>query len=166
MLQLEHRLRAKLRDAARAVGVAGAILPGIVPSEDDSSAARREHRASVILASWRGGVTVIRDGREQKHAAQENFPLAVLGEARHASREPSSGLPAAVWEGALAAQAEPVAPEVPPEMIALMEQRQISRDQRDWAAADHLREQIAAGGWTVVDTSDGPHLEPAVGARL
>ncbi len=58
MLQLEHRLRAKLRDAARAVGVAGAILPGIVPSEDDSSAARREHRASVILASWRGGVTV------------------------------------------------------------------------------------------------------------
>ncbi|MBI5291415.1 MAG: cysteinyl-tRNA synthetase [Chloroflexi bacterium] len=132
-----------------------------------------EHTALVVdLSSMQcqvlghGGVTVIKDGREQKHAAQENFPLAVLGEARHASREPSSGLPAAVWEGALAAQAEPAPPAAPPEVITLMEQRQISRDQRDWARADHLREQIAAYGWIVVDTREGPHLEPAVGGRL
>ncbi len=108
----------------------------------------------------RGGVTVIRAGHEQRFAVGENLALNALGAFR--LPEPSSGLPITVWEEVLAAQntagGAPASPSG--EVTALVEERQAARAHRDWAEADTLRERIAALGWKVMDTPDGPRLEP------
>lgn len=49
----------------------------------------------------------------------------------------------------------------PAEVLALVEQRQEARAARDWARSDVLRDEIAALGWTVKDTKEGPKLTPA-----
>ncbi|MEZ5411554.1 MAG: cysteine--tRNA ligase [Acidimicrobiales bacterium] len=51
--------------------------------------------------------------------------------------------------------------EVPAEILALAEQRQAARVAKDWALADQLRDQIAAAGYTVEDTPNGPVVRPA-----
>jgi cysteinyl-tRNA synthetase len=56
----------------------------------------------------------------------------------------------------LAIQAE--AATVPAAVLALVEQRQQVRAAKDWAASDRLRDEIAALGWTVKDTKEGPKL--------
>src|SRR5437588_4999287 len=48
----------------------------------------------------------------------------------------------------------------PPEVVALAQQRAAARAQRDFAAADRLRDDIAAAGWLVADTADGFDLRP------
>jgi hypothetical protein len=46
--------------------------------------------------------------------------------------------------------------EAPPsDVVALAEQRVAARRDRDFAAADRLRDEIAAAGWSVTDTTDG-----------
>ena len=126
-----------------------------------------EHTALVIdLAKaecpvmGRGGVTVMRSGHEQRFASQQSFPISVLGPFRQP--EPASGIPPEVWAKTLAAQAESesAGPPLPPEVLALAEERQAARDRRDWAMADHLRQRITALGWSVLDTPDGSRLEP------
>jgi hypothetical protein len=55
----------------------------------------------------------------------------------------------------------------PPEDVrALAERRVIERAARNFAAADALREEIAAAGWTIVDEAGGFHLEPSADVRL
>jgi cysteinyl-tRNA synthetase len=44
----------------------------------------------------------------------------------------------------------------PAEVLALLEQRQAARKMRDFARSDALRDQIAALGWEVADTPQGP----------
>ena len=56
----------------------------------------------------------------------------------------------------LAVQHEVVA--VPAEVLALVEERQAARASKDWAGSDRLRDQIAALGWVVKDTKEGPKL--------
>jgi cysteinyl-tRNA synthetase len=48
---------------------------------------------------------------------------------------------------------------VPGEVLRLVEARQEARGRKDWAASDALRAQIAALGWQVKDTPDGPVVE-------
>ena len=48
----------------------------------------------------------------------------------------------------------------PPDVVALAEQRAAARTDRDFAAADRLRDEIAAAGWVVADTADGFALRP------
>jgi len=50
---------------------------------------------------------------------------------------------------------------VPAAVAALLEQRQQARAAKDWAASDRLRDEVAALGWVVKDTKDGPKLSPA-----
>jgi cysteinyl-tRNA synthetase len=63
--------------------------------------------------------------------------------------------------GGLEAAAAREAPGLPPEVRALADERQAARERRDWAAADALRDRIAAMGYAVTDTPEGPRLEPA-----
>jgi len=49
---------------------------------------------------------------------------------------------------------------VPTEVAALVEQRQQARAAKQWAESDRLRDEIAAFGWIVKDTKDGPKLSP------
>src|SRR3954447_24978745 len=48
----------------------------------------------------------------------------------------------------------------PPDVVALAQQRAAARADRDFAAADRLRDDIASAGWLVVDTADGYDLRP------
>ncbi|MGH9280522.1 MAG: CysS/YqeB C-terminal domain-containing protein, partial [Acidimicrobiales bacterium] len=50
--------------------------------------------------------------------------------------------------------------DVPPDIAALVQQRQDARAARDYAAADRIRAELAARGWTVEDTPEGPRAHP------
>jgi cysteinyl-tRNA synthetase len=47
---------------------------------------------------------------------------------------------------------------IPAEVTLLVEQRQQARAAKDWKKSDELRDEIAALGWIVKDTKDGPKL--------
>jgi hypothetical protein len=126
-----------------------------------------EHTALVLdLASGdcrvmgRGGVSVLRGGEERRFEHGHSFPLSELGPFHQPLGQVE--LPAEVEMLARMAQS-PMPPEVaaspPPEVLHLVQEREEARARRDWAAADVLRSKIAALGWQVLDTQDGPHLE-------
>ncbi len=48
--------------------------------------------------------------------------------------------------------------EIPAEVISLVEQRTAARKAKDWAQSDRLRDQIAALGYVVKDTPQGPQI--------
>jgi cysteinyl-tRNA synthetase len=49
---------------------------------------------------------------------------------------------------------------IPLEVTSLVEERQAARAAKNWAESDHIRDSIAALGWIVKDTKDGPKLTP------
>jgi cysteinyl-tRNA synthetase len=51
--------------------------------------------------------------------------------------------------------------DVPAEMLDLLQQRTAAKQDKDWATADRLRDEIAAAGWKIVDTAQGARLEKA-----
>ena len=51
--------------------------------------------------------------------------------------------------------------DAPPELLALLQQRQDAKRQKNWAVADAVRDQIARAGWKIVDTPQGARLEKA-----
>ena len=53
-----------------------------------------------------------------------------------------------------------LAPEPPPEALALRDERQLARDRRDFAEADRLREELERLGWRADDTAGGTVLFP------
>ncbi|MBI5380331.1 MAG: cysteine--tRNA ligase [Opitutae bacterium] len=57
----------------------------------------------------------------------------------------------------------PVAPkaDIPAAVAALAEKRWAAKQAKDFAAADALRKEIAAAGWSMLDRKDGYSLEPA-----
>ncbi len=108
----------------------------------------------------KGGVTLLRGGQEQRFAAGATFPLAAMGPFTLPQELPA-GLPQRVWEKARVAMPERCAPVPPPEEVwALVRERSRARARRDWATADTLREEILALGWQVLDTPEGPQVEP------
>ena len=65
------------------------------------------------------------------------------------------------WErvnGVLRLERETAA--IPAEVLTLVEQRLQVRAAKNWAESDRLRDEIAAQGWIVKDTKDGPKLSP------
>jgi hypothetical protein len=140
-----------------------ALLPEhiTVVGIDEHSALVIDFETAQAEVMGRGGVTWLHAERERHFDSGRSFPLAALGPFRPC--EPAAGLPAEVWEEVWSAQVRPpsVPPSVPDDVMALVEERQAARARRDWAAADALRERIAATGWSVQDTPEGPRLEPA-----
>ncbi|HJV33417.1 MAG TPA: cysteine--tRNA ligase [Patescibacteria group bacterium] len=51
--------------------------------------------------------------------------------------------------------------DAPEDVKALAGERQAARAAKDWAASDRLRDEIAAKGWVVEDTPQGPKLKKA-----
>jgi cysteinyl-tRNA synthetase len=49
---------------------------------------------------------------------------------------------------------------VPADVLALVEQRQQARANKEWKKSDEVRDEILAKGWVVKDTKDGPKLTP------
>ena len=104
-------------------------------------------------------VSLVRECDPKIFPAGTTFPLAELGPLSLPD-DPSSGIPPSVWE--MLRSAPPPAAVIddvpPPEAARLADERQAARERKDWAAADEYRRQIAALGWTVQDTPDGPKL--------
>ena len=61
----------------------------------------------------------------------------------------------------LPAPADEAAADVPSEVQALAERRWQAKQSRDWAAADALRAELTALGWTIKDSKDGFKVEPS-----
>lgn len=58
------------------------------------------------------------------------------------------------------ALAEDAAPEIPTEVLELVEQRKEARKAKDFAKADALRDEIAALGWQIRETRQGTEITP------
>ena len=54
---------------------------------------------------------------------------------------------------------EPVTSEVPAELLSLLDKRTEAKANKDWAAADQIRDQVTALGWKIVDAAGGARLE-------
>ncbi|MCX8066781.1 MAG: cysteinyl-tRNA synthetase [Anaerolineae bacterium] len=122
-----------------------------------------EHTAVVLDfangTAWvmgRGGATIRKGKVEQVFSSGETFPLTLLGEPRIPPLE--EGLSPAVVETVLRAEEKEAT--IPPEVWALVAEREEARQARDWARADRLRDQIRALGFVVEDTRAGPRLRP------
>lgn len=50
--------------------------------------------------------------------------------------------------------------EVPTEILEMIDQRQAARVAKDFGLADELRDRIAAAGWSVEDSAEGPTVVP------
>ena len=99
-----------------------------------------------------GGATVCRVGEEHAFPDGATFPLEVLGQIRIPALD--EGLPAEMVEAVLAAEGAKRA--LPPEVAALIEEREAARDAKVWAQADELRDQLARMGYAIEDTPQGP----------
>jgi cyanophycinase-like exopeptidase len=107
----------------------------------------------------RGGVTVHGVAGEERFESGSSFDINKLGPFR--LPESSEGIPPSVWDMVQAPEGSPLPPRTPnAQVIALMMQRRDARAREDWAEADRLREQIACLGWIIVDSAEGPRLEP------
>lgn len=108
-----------------------------------------------------GSVHLQRRGVQTDYANNATFALAELGDL-HLPQE-SDGLDATAWAAVAEGQAQrrwaDTAP-APQSVSELVAQREEVRSARDWLESDRLRDEIAALGWQVNDTPDGPVLQP------
>lgn len=110
-----------------------------------------------------GGVIMTRDGHETVFASGTTFDARELG----AFHLPDYGtmIPREIWEYTCRAvgdahAARTTQPKPSAAVLTLVEKRSTARQRKDWAASDQLRDEIAAAGWQVRDTPEGPVLEP------
>jgi cysteinyl-tRNA synthetase len=47
----------------------------------------------------------------------------------------------------------------PPELLALLEERQAARKAKDFKRSDAIRDELKAKGWSIEDTPKGPRLK-------
>ncbi len=136
------------------------LLPpdAIVCGIDERTALVVDFAEGVGRVMGAGGVAVLRASTMRQIERRSTFPLAELGLTRWP--DPSEGIPPEVWERAVAADARPITPEPPAEVVALVEARAAARARRDWPAADQLRREITRLGWQVNDTPTGAQIAP------
>ncbi len=145
-------------------------LVGMLPAEptivgiDERTALIIDLTAGVAQIMGIGNVTVVRDGQEEVFATGQLFDLCELGLFQHLP-DPLTGIPFQVWDWVVTVQTEveqreerALTPSV--EVLSLLEERTKARVHKDWARADALRGKIEAMGWQVLDTPEGPQLEP------
>lgn len=140
-----------------------ALLPAdvVVLGIDEQTALALDWEDGTGHVLGQGSVTVLAAGEAQVFNRGQSFPINELGP-YHLPQQ-GDGIPEPVWQRALAAaQARPVKPDPPPEVIELARLRQQARERSDWAAADALRSQIEALGWQVQDTIEGPRVTQKV----
>jgi cyanophycinase-like exopeptidase len=104
-----------------------------------------------------GGVHLIRSGEETHYASDTSFRLDALG--RLKMPEPGAGILPHVWSEALR-YTQPLRPQPPIAVSALLAERERARAAQDWATADALRRRIGELGWSVVDTAEGSQVQP------
>ena len=140
-------------------------LHGMLPPDvdvlgvDEHTAVHLDFEHGKVLVLGRGGMTWISGGRTSRWDAGSSVPLETLGLMRQPSA--TDNIPPEVWgiiqEAAL--EDDSVEASQPSAAVELLvAERNAARTRGDWARADELREEIAAAGWSVRDTPDGPEL--------
>ena len=97
------------------------VLPSdvVVVGIDEHTALIMDARRGECRVMGRGGITILRDGAEQRYGSDQAFSFKELGEYR--VPDPGASIPGQVWADALAAVAQVVAaPEAPPEVMGLV----------------------------------------------
>ena len=140
------------------------LPPGVtILGIDENTGVVIEPATGVCELVGQGSATVLTSEGEQIFDSGTRFPASALGDWR-LPPSPQDGIPAEIWQRACAvraAAAQSADEPTPQPVLALVEQRQSARAERDWVKADALRDEIAALGWQVHDTPDGPRLEKA-----
>jgi hypothetical protein len=111
----------------------------------------------------RSQVHVITQEQETVYQNGDRFDIHQLGDF-HSLADDQQGIDPEVWQKVSEARqslqsARSQPDQAPASVLELVEQRQAARNSKHWAESDQLREQIAALGWNVMDTPEGPHLE-------
>lgn len=130
---------------------------------DEHTALVMDFEAGTGLVMGNGRVTIQRNGDTHHFTTDETFALDKLG-SWHVPQLDAT-VPADVWQAALEkeqalAEAAANSPTPSAGVLALVGARTAAREARDWTRADKLRDEIAAAGWQVNDTPDGPELIP------
>lgn len=133
---------------------------------DEHTALVIDKAAASCQVMGNGRAVILRNGQRTEYETGATFHPEQLGKWR--IPENGTGIRPDVWEEALAThkaiQAEQnKAPTPSAAVIALAEERSAARAAKAWDQADELRDKIAALGWQVKDTADGPELEPLEG---
>ncbi|MCB9152190.1 MAG: cysteinyl-tRNA synthetase [Caldilineaceae bacterium] len=130
---------------------------------DENTALVIDPAAATCRVLGQGRVSITRAGHEEIYGSDATLPIEALG----AFRLPSLGgvLPPRLYQDLAQQQAgqpeEPAqAVDPPPAVMDLVQQRAQARANKQWDLADDLRDAIAAAGWQLMDTPDGPNLEP------
>jgi len=136
----------------------GLLPPDIVIAGiDEQTALVLDLAAESCLILGQGGVSLLQGAQERRYEHGQQLPLAELGQARRIN--PDSGLPAEVWQQAVARRPQaPGGAPSDPALWAIVRARERLRARHDWTGADQLREQLAGLGWQVEDTPLGPRL--------
>lgn len=124
---------------------------------DEHTGVIMDFESGVCEISGVSSVSIIRKCSPAIFPSGSKFDLGKLGGLR--LPEPAhSGIAENAWKMTFNAQTTGV--EGPPaEALALLEERKQARENKDFAASDRLRNEIAALGWKVRDTKDGQELE-------
>jgi hypothetical protein len=99
----------------------------------------------------RGGVTIVASGSMQVYENGSSFSFSLLGPYHLPVESPVHGTTVNGEQSSSAATPEPG-----PEVLALIQRRETARQARDWTESDRLRQEIAAAGFEVKDTKEGP----------
>lgn len=134
----------------------------LVPAEnitlglDEHTGIVMDFESGVCEVSGVSSVSIVRECNLEIYPAGSKFELKEIGE--FAVPDPiESGIRADAWDAVV--NAPPLEDDNPSEqVIALADQRQAARGNRDWATSDRLRDEIAALGWIVQDWKDGYKL--------
>jgi hypothetical protein len=145
---------------------AGRTILGI----DELTAVTLDFQTGSCHVFGMGSIHLLRGAQQQEFPSGSDFPLDDFGNYQPLL-DPETGLPHEVWQQALQTAArmmeresrrlpfEPGQFEIPIELRQLIEDREAARRQHDWQKADQLRRQIAALGWQVIDSPEGPQVQ-------
>ena len=120
-----------------------------------------EHESCHVMG--RSQVHIILDGQETVYQNGDRFDIHQLGDF-HPLEDVQQGIDPEVWQKVTEERqtifnGRNQPDRAPEEVLELVEQRQAARKNKRWNESDQLREEIAALGWNVMDTPQGPHLE-------
>ena len=146
-------------------GIGQVIGLGGVTLIHTGHAHRRSSMQPELEGSGLAEVADQRSGHVHYYHNGESFPLSECCPLE--IPEFGVGLSPEIWQQALdrleaqlaAKTQSPATKPTPPEVLALVAERQAARGHQDWAASDALRGQIEALGWAVKDSPDGPVVE-------
>jgi cyanophycinase-like exopeptidase len=104
-----------------------------------------------------------RSGHVHQYLSGQVFSMSEIGHFH--PYHPEAALPHDIWQKALQATAKRKLESTggpPAEVLELIDLRENERRAANWKGADELRNRIAAKGWEIFDTKDGPRYKKLI----